>query len=251
MPNDEFSGNQVEIFLAHESNNEHIQDLTECQEFVTYADTVDMEAVELASEASEQFFSELKPMLTLLQKKMDSLSEQVDFGLKFADKKISGQIDKLYEENRMYKENLVEQFKKKLVLGVIEQLDVADKQISLFETREESEKNYKNLLQAFREITDDFREMLKNRLDIIPFQSSPGDEFNATRHNALGTIPDGNRDKDKTIARSKRHGYVNHDGKILRTELVEVFYFDPSLATPEVTTPSFLPPEGTENHTET
>ena len=256
MSNEELSNEQVETSLAPEPTNEHTLDLVESQEYATCADETETaeavpETTESVHEASEHVLSELKPIFTAFQEKLDALSGQIDFGIKFADKKINERVDKLYEENRVYKDNLVEQFKKKLVLGVIEQIDVADKQISYFEMSEESEKNYQSLMRAFREITDDFREMLNNRLDIIPFQSCPGDKFNAVRHNVLGTIPDGDKDKDKTIAISKRYGYANIDGIVLRPELVDVFYFDSSLATPEVTASSFLPPEGTEKHTET
>ncbi|MCL2348223.1 MAG: nucleotide exchange factor GrpE [Planctomycetaceae bacterium] len=174
--------------------------------------------------------SELKPILLALAEKLEGLSEQIDFGQKFAEKKINEQIDKLWEENKGFKDSLIEQFKKKLVLGVIEQLDAADKQISHFETREESEKTYKNLLSAFREITGEFREMLQNRLDIAFFQSEEGEAFVAAKHNALGKQPTGDKSKDQTISRSKRYGYANNDGKILRPELVEVFYYDSSLA---------------------
>ena len=160
------------------------------------------------------------------------------------------QIDKLYEENRAYKDGIIEQFQKKLVLGVIEQLDAAYKQISTFEGKEETEKNYKNLLLAFREIADDFLDMLRNRQGIIPFHSNSGERFDPTRHNTLRREPTGDQSKDTTISRPMRHGYANGDGSILRPELVEVFYYDASL--PPTTTDTMEPVVGfAEEHHET
>ena len=162
-----------------------------------------------------------------LRDQIERLVEEVQFSAKFSEKK-QEQIDKLYEENRQYKEDLIEQFKTKLVLGVIEQLDRTDREVEGFMNKKDSEKGYKNLTKSFCDLAGEFRDMLQNRLDITAFQSNIGDKFDAQKHKALATTPDDDEAKDKTIAKSKRHGYMNAKGKILRPEFVEVYYYAPS-----------------------
>ena len=190
-------------------------------------------AAEPTQDVADRVLAELKPILAELRKKVESLGGEADFWKQLVERK-QADIDKLYDENRSFRDGIVEQFKKKLVLGVIEQLDAAYKQISTFERREESEKNYKNLLQSFREIADDFQEMLQNRLDVIPFHCDFGEAFDPTRHHALQreSTDDPNK-KDKTIvSRTVRFGYANGNGSILRPAMVEVFHYEAPLPSP-------------------
>lgn len=177
--------------------------------------------------APDERISELKELVLAASNQLDELSRELSYATKLAEKK-QEQVDKLYEENRAYKDDLVEQFKTKLVLGVVEQLDRADKQVRTFEEKEESEKTYRNLLESFRELTEEFREMLQNRFDISCFRTGPGLVFDPKRHKALGTVPTEDPEKDKTVAQSRRYGYENADGRILRQEFVEVYCYDPS-----------------------
>jgi len=250
MQNEEPSEEQSGNLPLPESVAESVPDVTTISGTPEDAVPDDEIAPEITLDTSRLILSELKPMFTTLAEKVESLTGDAVFWKQLVEKK-QEQIDKLYDENRDCKDGLVEQFKRKLVLGVIEQLDVADKQIATFEAKEETEKNYKNLLSAFRDMADEFRDMLRNRLDIIPFCSNPGEQFVATRHNALGRQPIADPSKDKTISKSKRHGYENNDGKVLRPELVEVFYYDVPLTTPIVSAPPPLTPTVEEEQKET
>jgi len=203
----------------------------------------EIEKSESTLDIADRVLSELKPFLMALNEKVDFLTKEVDFWKQLVEKK-QEQIVKLHDENREYKDNIIEQFKKKLVLGVIEQLDAANKQVLAFESREESEKNYKNLLLSFREITDDFLDMLRNRLGIASFYSNHGEKFDPSRHNALRREPTGDQGKDTTINRTMRYGYINSDGSILRPEMVEVLYYDASLSPPLPATDTTEPAEG-------
>ena len=148
---------------AEEAVDESVMDVAENHNVAGDNHVVEETAIqESDSDVSDLAPSEiegLKLMLTPLGKKLDSLTEKfdtliqnVDFGTKFAEKK-QEQIDKLYEENRKYKDELIEKFKEKLVMGIIEQLSQADRQVQNFAKKEESEKNYRSLLEAFRELT--------------------------------------------------------------------------------------------------
>lgn len=237
MPNKNNPDEPIEVLLSTESESKPVQDEIEDSSNIATGETA---LTESTHDIPAIILSELKPVLAAVEEKVEALVADAEFWKQLVEKK-QEQIDKLHEENRDYKDDLIEQFKRKLVLGIIEQLDASDKQITTFEAKEKSENNYNNLLSAFREVTDDFRDMLQNRFDITPFRSNHGDQFDATRHSVLGRQPSDDKNKDKTISKSKRHGYTNIDGKIIRPELVEVYYFDASLAIPAAV-PPVLPP---------
>jgi len=236
---------QGENFTEPESASDPIQDIAEPPDASEFPTDNETSTSESTPDIADRVLSELKPLFTALNEKVESLTKEVDFWKQLVEKK-QEQIDKLYDENLVYKDSVIEQFKKKLVLGVIEQLDTANKQILAFESREESEKNYANLLLSFREIIVDFLDMLRNRLGITPFHSNHGEKFDPTRHNALRREPTGDRDKDTSINRTMRYGYANNDGSILRQEMVEVLYYDASLPAPQPTAGTTDPTEDQE-----
>ena len=212
-----------------EPSGTSIQDDSGRSDSLEPASTDEMPISEPTTDVTDRILSELKPILNSLNEKVESLTKEVNFWKQLVERK-QADIDKLYDENRDYKDDIIGQFKKKLVLGVIEQLDVAYKQIATFENREQSEKNYTKLLRSFQEIADDFLDMLRNRLGITPFQSNHGEKFDPARHNAIRRKPTNVKSSDTTINESVRNGYVNSDGRILRPEFVEVFYYDASLS---------------------
>jgi molecular chaperone GrpE (heat shock protein) len=181
---------------------------------------------EPTSLTADQMLSELKPMLFALETKLDSLTQNVDFGTKFAEKK-QEQIDKLYEENQEYKQGIHEKFKKSLILVVIGQIDAAFKTISHFGNQEFSEENYRKLLANYNEIVTDFQDSLAQSFDVTAFNSEENTSFDAKRQRTLKTVPTEDETKHKTISKSIRQGYeiANADGTktLLRLEMVEVY----------------------------
>jgi molecular chaperone GrpE (heat shock protein) len=192
--------------------------------------TGDSETLESES-APDSAFSRLEPLLVELNEKIDSLTQNVDFGTKFAEKK-QEQIDKLYKENQEYKQGIHEKLKKSLILAVIEQIDAAQKTISHFGDREFSEENYRKLLANYGEIATDFQDKLEQSFDVIAFNCEENTPFDAKHQKSLKTIPTEDETKHKTISKSLRQGYemTNADGTqtILRLEMVEVYIYQPS-----------------------
>ena len=187
-----------------------------------------------------------------LQAQMEKLLTEFNGKLKYDSKK-QEQIDQLYKENVDFREGLVEQFKRKLALTVIEQIDDAEKQIAYFEKADHSEENFCKIFDSFKDISLGFRDMLLERFDIESWKSAPETPFDPRRQRTLRTTPTGEKEKAKTIKNSIRFGYQTADGIILRPEMVEVYVFDksqvsskpaaPEPATPEPATPEPATPE--------
>jgi molecular chaperone GrpE (heat shock protein) len=178
------------------------------------------------------FAAELEILITNQKKNEGLLHEilsQTQYAVQFAEKK-QEQIDKLYAENRQYRDGIIEKFKEKLVMGIIEQLDSADRETKSFFDKEDNETNYNKLFNAFSELADDFREMLENRLGIVAYKTDEGEPLDLKRHKVIRSIPTGEKERGKTIMRSTRYGYETEDGKVLRPEFVDVYHYDTKLA---------------------
>lgn len=166
-----------------------------------------------------------------LQRSMERLQDDFERKLKY-DAQKKEQIDKLYDENRSFRDGIIEDFKKQLLLGVIEQIDEAEKKIAFFSAREGSEADYRKLLAEFSEIAAGFREMLMAVFEISSHKSDPGTLFDPKEQRALKTRPCSDQAKNKTIAASIRFGYKNAEGEVIRREMVDVYTYAPD-APPE------------------
>jgi len=223
---------QSENSPLQESEKEPVQSI-DCQSDAPVEETVTSEPMSSTSDASEHecIISELKPILTTLEEKLDLLTQNVDFELKKSAEKKQEQIDKLYEENQEYKEGIHEKFKKSLILAVIGQIDAAFKTISHFGNQEFSEENYSKLLKNYNEIAVDFQDSLSQSFDVVAFDSEKDTPFDPKCQRSLKTVPTEDETKHKTISKSLRQGYelVNADGTktLLRLEMVEVYVHQP------------------------
>ena len=177
--------------------------------------------------------------ITILQPLIEKL-ERIKYGQTALAKEFSakikydatkqGQIDKLYQENQAYRNEIIEKFKIQLILAVIEQIDNADKQISHYTKQEAAEQNYSKLLRDFCDVTASFQDMLLERFDVSTFRCKPGTPFDPKRQRALKTLDTSETSQNKTVAATLRPGYEKNNGTtsmIVRPEMVEVFRYTP------------------------
>ena len=135
-------------------------------------------------------------------------------------------IDKLYNENREFKEGIVKKFQHAMIIAVIEKIDEATKDIAVFENRECSEDNYRKLLASYNDIATGFQDMLSARFDVECYSGEPLANFDPKTQRSLKTCPTNEADKNKLVKRTLRPGYRTAEGFVLRPELVEVYLFD-------------------------
>jgi hypothetical protein len=182
-----------------------------------------------------QIDAEDKTLSNLLQEQfttlneIKSIAEQLakDFTLKLKyDSTKQAQIDKLYDENVKYKNDIVKKFQTTLILAVIEQIDDAIKQISFFENTEFSETTFRKLLNSYSEIAESFQNMLFEKFDISNYQCEKETPFDPKRQRALKTFKTNDSSKNKLVKNSIRHGYEFGNEIILRPEMVEVYVYE-------------------------
>lgn len=159
-----------------------------------------------------------------LLEKMNKLLVEFQGKLKY-DAKKQEQIDRLYDENCVLKRGVIESFKKQLILGLIEKIDMAEKNLAGFRTIPYTEENYRTLISAAEELPKMFQETLIDLFGVHFWRSDEGSAFEPSRQHILRTTSTSEKSKNKTLARSIRRGYQTEGGAILRPELVDVFLY--------------------------
>ncbi|MDR3108965.1 MAG: hypothetical protein LBU65_04655 [Planctomycetaceae bacterium] len=167
--------------------------------------------------------------LTALQPELkhlaDVLAEETAFNKQFHTEK-QKLIDKLYDENRQYSNNIIDEFKEQLLRAIVEQLDDADDKIAAFGQKPCTPESYSALLKSFTELADDFRDVLQKQLNFTYFKDEAGAKIDLKRHKIIRSLPTTEPQKDKTIAVAKRFGYADTAGNVIQKETVDSYCYE-------------------------
>lgn len=166
------------------------------------------------------------------------LQESFDGKLRY-DAKKDGIIDRQFQELSQFKSGLVEKVTMQIVNDLIGEIDSAQKLVKFYENAECNETNFKKLQKVLRDIPASLCDVLE-KYGVTSYSSTVGAAFNPKRQRALKTTETGDVAKDKTVRELLRLGFEQEldakddqpaKMKILRSEMVDVFVFNPALAT--------------------
>ena len=167
----------------------------------------------------------------------NGLQESFDGKLRY-DAKKDTIIDRQYQELSQFKTGLVEKVTMQIVGDLIGEIDSAQKLVRFYENAECNETNFKKMQKVLRDIPASLCDVLE-KYGVTSYSSKVGDTFNPKRHRALKTTETGDETKDKTIRELLRLGFEQEleakddqppKMKVLRSEMVDVFVFNPALA---------------------
>ncbi len=166
------------------------------------------------------------------------LQESFDGKLRY-DAKKDGIIDRQFQELSQFKSGLVEKVTMQIVNDLIGEIDSAQKLVKFYENAECNDANFKKLQKVLRDIPASLCDVLE-KYGVTSYSSTVGAAFNPKRQRALKTTETGDIAKDKTVRELLRLGFEQEldakddqpaKMKILRSEMVDVFVFNPALAT--------------------
>jgi molecular chaperone GrpE (heat shock protein) len=223
IPATESSANELETPLPNiESTDNTVVNETQTPQVIK--ETPDNE-ISATPETSEnellQRLNAIADIADINGELLRKLAKDFDVKLKY-DAAKQEQIDKLYKENLEYKEGILNEFRRKLILAVIEQIDVTEKCIKSFDDKECSEDNYRELLNIFRDVVNEWQEMLLKQFDVSSYQCEPNSPVDIKRQRILKQIPTDDAALYKHVRQTLRTGY-ELNGQVLRPELVAVF----------------------------
>lgn len=165
------------------------------------------------------------------------LQESFDGKLRY-DAKKDAIIDRQFQELSQFKSGLVEKVTMQIVNDLIGEIDSAQKLVKFYEDAECNETNFKKLQKVLRDIPASLCDVLE-KYGVTSYSSAVGTPFNPKRQRALKTTETGDVAKDKTVRELLRLGFEQEldakddqpaKMKILRSEMVDVFVFNPALA---------------------
>lgn len=165
------------------------------------------------------------------------LQESFDGKLRY-DAKKDAIIDRQFQELSQFKSGLVEKVTMQIVNDLIGEIDSAQKLVKFYEGAECNEANFKKLQKVLRDIPASLCDVLE-KYGVTSYYSTVGAPFNPKRQRALKTTETGDVTKDKTVRELLRLGFEQElEGKddqpakmkILRSEMVDVYVFNPALA---------------------
>lgn len=170
------------------------------------------------------------------------LQESFDGKLRY-DAKKDAIIDRQFQELTQFKSGLVEKVTMQIVNDLIGEIDSAQKLVKFYETAECNETNFKKMQKVLRDIPASLCDVLE-KYGVTSYSSKAGAPFNPKRQKALKTTETGDASKDKMVRELLRLGFEQEleakddqpaRTKVLRSEMVDVFVFNPTLAEAEKT----------------
>ena len=168
-----------------------------------------------------------------------SLQESFDGKLRY-DAKKDAIIDRQFQELTQFKSGLVEKVTMQIIGDLIGEIDSAQKLVKFYETAECNEANFRKMQKVLRDIPASLCDVLE-KYGVTSYSSKAGAPFNPKRQKALKTTETGDASKDKTVRELLRLGFEQEleakddqptRTKVLRSEMVDVFVFNPALAEP-------------------
>lgn len=139
-------------------------------------------------------------------------------------------IDNLHREVQEYKNDLIKQLIRPLVMDIIHVIDDIAKLVNNHKSKPSSELDPLKLIKQMDDISSDLDNVL-SRQGIESF-SCEQPEFNPRSQRIIKPEETADQSKVRTIAKKIHNGY-EWDGKMLRQEMVNVFVYKPGLENPE------------------
>lgn len=156
------------------------------------------------------------------------------------DAKKDGIIDRQFQELSEFRSGLVEKVTMQIINDLIREIDSAQKLIKFYESVECNETNFKKLQKVLHDIPASLCDVLE-KYGVTSYSSEVGAPFNPKLQRALKTTETGDVTKDKKVRELLRLGFEQEleardnqpaKKKILRSEMVDVFVFNPALTEP-------------------
>lgn len=163
-----------------------------------------------------------------LNKQLQDLDTEFKSKIKY-DQHKEKIIDDLHREVQEYKNDLIRQLIRPVVMDIIHVIDDITKLVNNHKSKACSELDPLKLIKQMEDISSDLENVL-SRQGIDSF-SCEQPEFNPKSQRIIKTEITSDQAADRTIARKIHKGY-EWDGKVLRQEMVNVFVYKPGLENP-------------------
>lgn len=130
------------------------------------------------------------------------------------------QIDKLHSELQYFRDDQASKFINQVMKAVIK---VRKDMLKRTASQSWDEMSVAELKREYEYVVDDLTDLLEQQ-NIDPYETAPGEPFDASKHQVFKIEPTDDTTLDKTIKKSVSEGYTKN-GKILIVERVVVYQY--------------------------
>jgi molecular chaperone GrpE len=166
---------------------------------------------------------EIASRLDDLSEQLENLSTEFNSKIKY-DRHKEKIIDDLHREVQEYKNDLLKNLLKPLIMDIIHTIDDIAKLVNNHRIKNPSELDPLKIIKQMEDISSDLEEILC-RQGMEPFNCDQS-EFNPKQQKIIKTEYSKDPSKDKTISSRVLNGY-QWEGKVLRPEMVNVYIYKP------------------------
>lgn len=187
------------------------------------------EAPDIEDFRVDGILGEIHFKLTELNGRLQDLDADFKSKIKY-DRHKEKIIDDLHREVQEYKNDLIKQLIRPVVMDIINVIDDITKLVDNHKAKPCSELDPLKLIKQMDDISSDLEDILA-RQGVESFDSKQP-EFDPRSQRIIKTDVTADQSKNRTISKKIHKGY-EWDGKVLRQELVNVFVYKPGLENPE------------------
>lgn len=131
-------------------------------------------------------------------------------------------IDSLHEELQQYKDDLMHKLLRPVITDIIYTIDNNNKTIQAIRNKEKSELEPEKLVHIIEGVSEDLEDVLyRQGVEEFTYQD---EKFDPKTQKIVKAIETDKEEKDRSIVRSVKKGYMFED-RVIRHELVEVYVY--------------------------
>lgn len=152
---------------------------------------------------------------------INEIKEEFESKVKY-DKHKDKIIDELHAELQQYKDDLIHKLIRPIITDIIYTIDNNNKTIEAFRKKETKELDDDKLFEVVEGLSEDLEDILYRQgveefTYVVP-------EFDPKRQKIAKTVETEDKERDRTVAKSVKKGYMLGD-RVIRHELVEVYVY--------------------------
>lgn len=156
-----------------------------------------------------------------INQSIQEVKEEFDSKVKY-DKHKDKIIDELHEELQEYKDDIIHKLLRPVITDIIYTIDNNNKTVQALKEKDISEIDPQKLIGIIEGQSEDLEDILY-RQGVEEF-TYVMPEFDPKKQKIIKTIETDDKEKDRTIVRSVKKGYM-FENRVIRHELVEVFVY--------------------------
>ncbi|MFL0249098.1 nucleotide exchange factor GrpE [Clostridium neuense] len=156
-----------------------------------------------------------------INQSIQEVKEEFDSKVKY-DRHKDKIIDELHEELQEYKDDIIHKLLRPVITDIIYTIDNNNKTVQALKQKNLAEIEPEKLIGIIEGQSEDLEDILY-RQGVEEF-TYVMPEFDPKKQKIVKTVETDEKDKDRTIAKSLRKGYMFED-RVIRHELVEVYVY--------------------------